>query len=159
MLELENIDRRKRCQLSSVAVYHTERPPLCAACLPWCSMSRGFVSNSRYLCYTPEDSLFDAPRGLRVTCGVLPQGWIKFPKVLSDGGQNFNCITWQPQEMLRIRFWQLLPTVPQKNKAVKTTFWVMQKFILQKSHRHTYCIRTLLSLCQSVSWPLNQWKV
>ena len=29
-------------------VYHTERPPLFAARLPWCSASRGFISDSRY---------------------------------------------------------------------------------------------------------------
>jgi len=30
-------------------VYHSERPPLFAACLPWCSASCGFVSDSWYL--------------------------------------------------------------------------------------------------------------
>ena len=30
-------------------VYHTERPPLFAARLPWCSASRGFVSDCWYL--------------------------------------------------------------------------------------------------------------
>jgi len=32
-------------------VYHTERPPLFAARMPWCSASRGFVSDSWYLFY------------------------------------------------------------------------------------------------------------
>jgi len=35
------------CQLSSVEVYHTGRPPyLFAARSPWCSASRGLVSDS-----------------------------------------------------------------------------------------------------------------
>jgi len=30
-------------------VYHSEHPPLFAACLPWCSAWRGFISNGWYL--------------------------------------------------------------------------------------------------------------
>jgi len=32
-------------------VYHTERPPLFAARLPWCSESCEFISDSWYLLY------------------------------------------------------------------------------------------------------------
>jgi len=32
-------------------VYHTERPPLFAVCLPWCRASHGLVSDSWYLSY------------------------------------------------------------------------------------------------------------
>jgi len=48
-----NLDRRRRCQLTSVVpmyFYHSERPPLSAARLPWCSASRGLVSDSWYTC-------------------------------------------------------------------------------------------------------------
>jgi len=32
-------------------VYHTGRPPLFAARLPWCSALRRFISDSWYTCY------------------------------------------------------------------------------------------------------------
>jgi len=38
---------RSVVNLARSQVYHTERPPyLFGACLPWCSASRGFVSDS-----------------------------------------------------------------------------------------------------------------
>jgi len=36
----------KRQPTQASSTYHTERPPLFAACLPCCRVSRGFVSDS-----------------------------------------------------------------------------------------------------------------
>jgi len=41
------LSMRSVVNLARSQVYHTERPPyLFGACLPWCSASRGFVSDS-----------------------------------------------------------------------------------------------------------------
>jgi len=49
---------RSVVNLAWLQVYHTERPPyLFAARLPWCSMSRGFVTNSWSLSNSTSDPI------------------------------------------------------------------------------------------------------